>query len=283
VGNTKTYLRNGEHFIQILRTGRFNSGIRISLDAVALYPNIIVDHAIEILEQKLKEDNKLAERTNLTKQELFHLSKLCVKDPCFQCELGRFQQTDGAPMGGPLSRLLADLVLEDIEAKIRKHRKWKNKWDWVRYIDDTFMCWNDSLEVLDEFILFLNNLHPKIKWTSEAERDNRINFLDILITRTNEGNETTVYRKDSASDRYIHFSSAQSWQEKVAAMRTLKHRALTYCSTPTALEMELDHLQSVFIQNGFPINTIQRVLFKERNIPGKLLPVTEVLKEETGA
>jgi hypothetical protein len=129
VGNTKTYLRNGEHFIQILNSGRFNAGFRISLDAVALYPNIMVDQAFEILEQKLKEDKKLSERTNLSKPELLQLSKLCIKNPSFQCELGRFQQTDGAPMGGPLSRLLADLVLEDRESKIRKDRNWRHKWD----------------------------------------------------------------------------------------------------------------------------------------------------------
>ena len=70
-------------------------------------------------------------------------------------------------MGGPLSRLLADLVLEDLESKIGMNRKWKHKWDWVRHIDDTFMCWDDSLEELEDFIQFLNSLHPKIKWTSE--------------------------------------------------------------------------------------------------------------------
>ena len=56
---------------------------------------------------------------------------------------------------------MADLVLEDIESKIRANRKWKHKWDWVRYIDDTFMNWEDSLEELEEFITFLNSLHPK--------------------------------------------------------------------------------------------------------------------------
>ena len=72
-------------------------------------------------------------------------------------------------MGGPLSRLLADLVLEDIESKIQKSRKWKHKWDWVRFIDDTFMNWEESMEDLQEFIQFLNDLHPNIKWTSEIE------------------------------------------------------------------------------------------------------------------
>ena len=95
VGNTKSFLRNGKHFIQILHTGRFDKGIRVSLDAIALYPNIIVGVAIEILEQKLKNDRKLSTRTNLSKQELLRQTKLCVIDPSFQCELGRFQHSDG--------------------------------------------------------------------------------------------------------------------------------------------------------------------------------------------
>ena len=135
-----------------------------------------------------------------------------------------------------------------------------------------------------DFSLFriLNSLHPKIKWTSEVEKDNKISFLDILIIRDGESNDTTVYRKESASDRYIHFSSAQAWQEKVAAIRTLKHRALTYCSNPTLLENELNHLLKVFLENGFPKSTIQRILFKEKIVPNSQQHEIEVLNDETG-
>ena len=38
VGNTKSFLRNGKHFIQILRTGRFDKGIRVSLNTIAYTP-----------------------------------------------------------------------------------------------------------------------------------------------------------------------------------------------------------------------------------------------------
>jgi len=185
-------------------------------------------------------------------------------------------------MGGPLSRLLADLVLEDIESQIQKHNKWKHKWDWVRYIDDTFMSWDDTLEELEEFILFLNNLHPKIKWTKEIEQDGRINFLDILIIRDGGGNNSTVYRKTSASERYIHYSSAQAWQEKTAAIRTLKHRALSYCSNPTLLEEEMNHLLKVFMENGYPHNTVHRILFEEKTVTNNLQHDIEGLTDEQG-
>ena len=73
----------------------------------------------------------------------------------------------------------------------------------------------------------------------------------------------TVYRKESASDQYMHFSLAQAWQHKVAVIRTLKHRALTYCSNPALLENELSYLLKVFLENGFP-NTIQRILRRKQ-------------------
>ena len=41
---------------------------------------------------------------DLTKEEIFSLSKLCTEDPHFECEFGFFKQNGGTPMGGPLSR-----------------------------------------------------------------------------------------------------------------------------------------------------------------------------------
>ena len=66
-------------------------------------------------------------------------------------------------MGGPLSRLLADLVIENkIEAKIATHPKWGPIWGWVRLIDDTLSVW-ESEETFLEFFEYLNTLHESIK------------------------------------------------------------------------------------------------------------------------
>ena len=58
-------------------------------------------------------------------------------------------------MGGPLSRLLVDLVIENkIEAKIAAHPKWGEIWDWARLIDDTLLVW----QLKDIFQEFLHSL-----------------------------------------------------------------------------------------------------------------------------
>ena len=260
---TKTAVNGGKQLIQFIREGRFNGNFLGSCDAVALYPSIIVEEGLELLERKILEDEDLERKTDLSKAELAKLTRLVTEELYFECEFGFFQQNGGTQMGGPLSRLLADLVIENnIEAKIAAHPRWGPIWDWVRLIDDTLSVW-ESEEIFLEFFEYLNNLHDSIKWTYEVEKDNKIAIFDILILRTDSGYSTTVYRKPAASDRYIHYTSAQAWKEKASAIRTLKARAYEYCSDEELLAEELSHLLQVFVGNGYPANTVWRILYQD--------------------
>ena len=77
-----------------------------------------------------------------------------------------------------------------------------------------------------------------------------------------------VYRKPPASDRYLHYTSAQAWHEKTATIHPTRHfvihtfalRALNYCSTEHLLAQELAHITQVFFDNGFPLEAIQRII-----------------------
>jgi hypothetical protein len=137
------------------------------------------------------------------------LARLCTENPYFECDqLGFFLQSKGTHMGGPLSQLLTDLIIENkIEMQIKKHKKWKKIWDSARLIDDTLSAW-ESEEIFLEFFQYLNTIHPGIKWTNETEKDGKLAIFDILIMRGENGLQTTVYRKKTASDRYIHYTSS---------------------------------------------------------------------------
>jgi len=213
----------------MIKNGRFNNKFLASCDAVALYPSIMVEEGLEILSQKINDDEKLKEKTDLEKAEVMELARLCTENPYFECDqLGFFSQSKGTHMGGPLSRLLADLIIENkIEMQIKKHKKWKKIWDWARLIDDTLSAW-ESEEIFLEFFQYLNTIHPGIKWTNETEKDGKLAIFDILIMRGENGLQTTVYRRKTASDRYIYYTSSQAWKEKVCALKTLKKRAYLY-------------------------------------------------------
>ena len=104
-----------------------------SCDAVALYPSVIIEEGLELLEDKVKKDKAFAKRTDLTKNEIMELTRLCTEQPYFECEFGFFAQSKETHVGGPLSRLLADFMIENkIEKKILQHPKWKKHWDWYQ-------------------------------------------------------------------------------------------------------------------------------------------------------
>ena len=262
-GKTKTAVSGGKQLIQFIREGRFDGNFLASCNAIALYSSIIVEEGLQLLEEKIHKDDTLQTKTDLTKAELVILSRLCTEGLYFECELGFFKQNGGTQMGGPLSRLLADLIIENkIEAKIAEHSIWSKEWDWVRLIDDTLSVWESEEKCLN-FFKCLNTLHDNIKWTCETEKDNCLAIFDIQIIRTERGYSTTVYRKPTATDRYSHFTFSQAWKEKASAIRTLKARALEYCSDQTLLAEELNHLLMVFIKNGYPENTVWRILYQE--------------------
>ena len=260
-GKNKHHLNSHSDLISILKTGRFDKGFFISFDAVELYPSIIIEDALQLLEQKMDMDSEWTKKTDLSRTEVLRLVRLLISSPYFECELGFFQQAKGTPMGGPLSRLLADLILENkIENKIQADREWKYLFNWVRLIDDTFMNWEESEEKLQKFFEYLNSVYAPIKWTMEREQDGKFHVFDIALIRSGNVVQTSVYRKPSASDRYLHFTSAQAWHEKTAAIHTLTLRALNYCSTQQLLDAELKYITQVFLDNGFPLKSIQRII-----------------------
>jgi hypothetical protein len=265
VGNTSTFVKDGYHFISILRSGRFNqkNGIMVSLDIKALFPSLPMSAALSTLRQRLFCFHDLKKYSDLSAEEIMSLVVECTSKPWFKCELGTFLQKVGAPMGGPLSCLLADIYMEDYEQQIQfELNSMRVQIDWLRYRDDTWFLWEYSLDDLHIFINYLNSLNSSIQWTFEVEKDRTINFLDVLIKHEEDGSfTTTVYRKPTHSDRYLHFSSDHPLQQKLSVIHTLKYRAHAYCSNDVLLQAELQHLASTFLLNGFPENMVNEILF----------------------
>ena len=52
-----------------------------------------------------------------------------------------------------------------------------------RYVDDIICLFNCESDA-DKFFVFLNQRHPKIKFTIEKQTENQLSFLDLLITVT---------------------------------------------------------------------------------------------------
>ena len=89
-------------------------------------------------------------------------------------------------MGLPLSGLLADLYLHHFENTYmfsENNKFYKNIKLYARYVDDTFIVFNGALRQIEKLKHYLNSLSKNIQFTLETEVDNKLNFLDLTVTK----------------------------------------------------------------------------------------------------
>jgi hypothetical protein len=219
----------------------------VSFDVASLFTSIPNELALNILETVLERDSKIRELTKLSNPSLINLVRFCLETN-FQFNGKIYRQKSGSPMGSPISGLLAEIVMQHLEEIAMRVIKPKL---WVRYVDDTFVILkNSDVPNVHEYI---NTIVPSLKFTIETEKDFKLNFLDVLVTRSTNGTlETSIFRKDTNTDKVLHFDSLHPTIHKRSCVKTLYDRITTHCSTPESRKEEKCFLEKLFENNGYP-------------------------------
>ncbi|BHF82695.1 hypothetical protein SprV_0802583400 [Sparganum proliferum] len=161
-------------------------------------------------------------------------------------------------MGSPLSGLIAEAVLQRLERLV--FSSYPPKF-WARYVDDTFVIIKRS--DVQTFKTLLNSIFPDIQFTMEEELNNQLAFLDVQVTKLEDGKiRTTVYRKATNTRRILHFKSNHSVGHKRSCVRTLFQRVQTHCSDDNGRKEEIKYLHALFKANGYPKSFIRKCLKK---------------------
>ena len=161
-------------------------------------------------------------------------------------------------MGLSFSVVLANAFMEELEEKLLASSPLKPAM-WRRYVDDTWVLWQHGDDALAEFLERMNGIHEDIKFTMETERDGKLPFLDVLVTRNgSDGLDTEVYRKAIASNVYIPASSNHAHSIKRGIIKNMFDRARNVCSTSSSRRKEERTLQDIFCRNGYKNDFIQK-------------------------
>ena len=94
--------------------------ILMSHDVVALFTNVPIDLALTIIKTKLEEDPKFKDRTNLKVDDVCELLSLILCSTYFSYKNTLYQQKFGVAMGGPISPIVANIVMDHMFRKIVK-------------------------------------------------------------------------------------------------------------------------------------------------------------------
>ena len=138
---------------------------------------------------------------------------------------------------------------------------------WRRYVDDTLAVVKEGTE--DIILQVLNNEHGSIRFTCEKEVEGRIPFLDVDLKREDGEIRRKVFRKSTATQRDLDFSSAHCNSVKWGVVSCMRRRAERICSQQEDLDEEIDNLRKVFVRNGYPKSEVRRRLEEARKRPRK--------------
>ena len=133
-----------------------------------------------------------------------------------------------------------------------------------RFVDDVFLIFSEKLQS-DDFFKHMNDQHPNITFTREDECDNHLPFLDILVSRDQDGAiSTSVYRKPSYSGLYLKWDSYVPRQFKLGLVKCLINRAWRICSSEELFNKEVTFIKQVLSANGYPRNFVTNCVNKFR-------------------
>ena len=174
-----------------------------SLDVESLFTNIPLEETIVNCIDDLF--SYFDYQGSLSKFDLHQLLKLATTESFFLFDNKMYKQLDGVAMGLPLGPTLANAFLSHYEKIWLKDCPLEFKpVVYRRYVDDIFVLFK-SQEHLPSFVNYMNSKHRNMKFTSEYENSNSFSFLDVKVTRCEDGFSTSVFRKPTFSRVFTNF------------------------------------------------------------------------------
>ena len=267
VGGSQHHVNNNKDFIQSIEGIQLRPDeCMMSFDVESLFTSVPTEPSIGIIKKLLEDDKNLHQRTNMSVNHISCLLEFCLKTTYFTFQGKFFEQVKGAAMGSPISPIVANLFMKDLEVKALSTAPTPPTL-WKRFVDDTFIIIQRTHK--ETFLQHLNSIDDNIHihFTCEdSKEDGSIAFLDMLISPDENGRlNTSVYRKETHTDQYLHWDSHHAITSKYSAVGTLYHRARTVCSTPEKLQKEEKHLYQSLKRCKYPDWAINRVKLKSQS------------------
>ena len=118
VENHNTMSTNTMDFVQYIRCIHLQQDeYIISYDVKALFTSVPIRPSINIIKKHLEQDKELQQRTMLTVNDIMCLLEFCLKNTNFLFQGRYYEHLEGVVMGSPISPTVANLCMEDFEAK----------------------------------------------------------------------------------------------------------------------------------------------------------------------
>jgi hypothetical protein len=262
VGTTEHHTLNSKDLVDCLKHVHLDENeCFVSFDVVSLFTNTPIPRTLDIIRDRLLADKKLKLRTRLTVVDIMTLLEFVLTTTYFSFTGLIFKQKFGTDMGSPVSPLVANLFMEHLEqTAIASAPSECKPRIWKRYVDDVLaVIPQGSTQLLNDHLNTIDDTNS-IKFTSEEMVDNKIPFLDALITRQEDGTvKTSVYRKATHTNQYLNFHSNHPIVHKLGVVRTLFERCNTVGTAKEDQNEKTQTITKALGNCGYPKWTFNKV------------------------
>ena len=145
--------------------------------------------------------------------------------------------------------------------------RWLNEYNpnkpkfYLRNVDDIIAAFDNEQDSLN-FLYFLNNRHPNIKFTIEKQINHSIAFLNIFISGiANQTLTLEIYRKSTYTGLLLNFKSFTSFSYKISLIKCLIDRSFKICNW-NSFHNDIENIKSNLIRNAYPPFLIYNVIKK---------------------
>ena len=165
-------------------------------------------------------------------------------------------------MGSPLASVLANIFMGFHQSKwLNEYNLHKRKF-YLTYVDDILAAFDNEQGSLN-FLNFLNNRHPNIKFIGEKQINHSIAFLDVFNSGINNQNLTfQTYHKSTHTGLLLNFKSFTSFSYENSLIKFLIDRSFKICNNMKSFHNNIENIKCNPITNAYPSFLINKVIKK---------------------
>jgi len=250
----------------------------VSLDIVNMYPCMPTDErALGIIAEYIEAYKEEIDLFGFTTANIVDMLRFVLRNTYISYEGRYFIQESGVGTGnhssGPYSEIIVDWTY--IQAMSTSPNE---PIGLTCYVDDAWMLWYGTLLEFNGFKSELNSIWPTVKFEEEMEANNQINFLDLTITRTDDGIKYTFYQKATNSGRYLHYSSHCAMSTKLNIVKSEARRVIGNCSDINDAYQHLEKIKGDFLESGYPEETLNSSILEMLNLASSTTPPTTTIR-----
>lgn len=257
-----SYVKDTSHFLRDIADLRIpKHSYLVTLDVSSLYTNIPHDDGIAALKNTYT-NHRQPDTPDFS--AIASLTRLVLELNSFEFNQEYFRQISGTAMGTKLAPNYANIFMGELETEFLSQTPLKPLL-YRRYIDDIFLIWTHSEDELLNFIDTYNTVHPNIHFTHTYSQVT-VNFLDVTIIIEDDKLSTTLYRKPTDRQQYLHYQSDHPRHCKNSIPYGQAHRFKRICSKDTDFHASSQKLKLVLEKQKYPPHVIDDAIQKARKL-----------------